>query len=395
MDKEVRVFKKFAKVCPYPIDFDSIEKREPPEPDIFCKFRDGSPIAFEMSECIDEGIARSIFDPLDLKRALDTELEKLPNKKKQRIKTNFSDAVISVAFGKGISKDKKRSSIKTIFDYLLTLKNRADGEFDLKLQPSLKGIIRRISIKRGFDSLSFDIEPEAIWFSNPVVERIKTKFFDKTYKPKCNRIELLCYYELQPELPKNRWVPAVENFVKSNLKSSMFERIWIYSFIQDKIIYVYPDLQKTKEIQKRIDYDLKKEGLQKKMPNKLMNPMLSSKEKQFHSAMIDIYRRAKLECNFNANRFLQMVSNHGGFEAAKRLLRSGDLVQSGFITLWECGCLHLSMEALVLRPEFRQLFTEEELMIAENRLREHDYEMQEYTKSLDINSAANNDNKGI
>jgi hypothetical protein len=118
-------------------------------------------------------------------------------------------------------------------------------------------------------------------------------------------------------------------------------------------------------------------------------------EQKFHAAMVDIYNRAKLECKYNATYFIRMVSNHGGLETAKRLLRSGDLVQSGFITLWECGCLHLSIEALVLKPEFRQLFTEEELMIAENRLREHDYEMQEYTKSLDINSEANNNNKGI
>jgi len=90
--------------------------------------------------------------------------------------------------------------------------------------------------------------------------------------------------------------------------------------------------------------------------------------------MVDIYNHARSECNYNATYFIRMVSNYGGIDAAKRLLRSGDLVQSGFIALWKRGCLSLSMEALVLKPEFRQLFTKEELMIAENRLREYGYE---------------------
>jgi hypothetical protein len=98
-------------------------------------------------------------------------------------------------------------------------------------------------------------------------------------------------------------------------------------------------------------------------------------EQQFHAAMVDIYTRAKSECKYNSTYFIRMVSDYGGLEAAKRLLRSGDLVQSGFTALWECGCLHLSMEALVLKPEFRQLFTEEELMVAEKRLREYGYEL--------------------
>lgn len=241
---ELRVFKKFARVCPYPIDFGSIEKRRPREPDIFCKFRDGRPITFEISECIDEGIAHSIYDPLKLRQAFDTELEKLPKREKQRIKTNFCDALISVAFYRDISEHKKKNSIKKIIDYLLSLKNRSKVEFDLKSQPSLKGIVRRISIRRGFGGLSFNVEPEAIWFSNPVGEQIKTKF-NKTYKPECDRVELLCYYELQPELPEDRWLPKAKDFVEVNLKSSIFQRVWIYSVTQNKIIYVYPEYSKA------------------------------------------------------------------------------------------------------------------------------------------------------
>ena len=45
-------------------------------------------------------------------------------------------------------------------------------------------------------------------------------------------------------------------------------------------------------------------------------------EKLFHSAMLDIYRRAKSEVGYNASRFLGMVSEQGGYEAACTLLHA-------------------------------------------------------------------------
>lgn len=51
-------------------------------------------------------------------------------------------------------------------------------------------------------------------------------------------------------------------------------------------------------------------------------------EEQFHKEMIDIYRRAKVECDYNATYFIRMVSDHAGLETAKRLLRTGNIVQN-------------------------------------------------------------------
>ena len=98
-------------------------------------------------------------------------------------------------------------------------------------------------------------------------------------------------------------------------------------------------------------------------------------ESRFHQAMFDVYRNAKRECNYNATYFLQMVSEYGGLEAARRLLRK-DKVSSGFTTLWECGRLDLSVEAKALRPEFAPLFTEEEREIARMRLAQYGYDVE-------------------
>lgn len=92
---------------------------------------------------------------------------------------------------------------------------------------------------------------------------------------------------------------------------------------------------------------------------------------RFHAAMLDIYRAANRDLSYNATRFLQLVESRGGVHAAKQLLRG--VPSDGFATLWEKGRLDLSMEAHVLRPEFRSLFTDHEVRVAEERLRQFGY----------------------
>lgn len=98
-------------------------------------------------------------------------------------------------------------------------------------------------------------------------------------------------------------------------------------------------------------------------------PYLTEIEKQFHRAMRDVYANALRECKYNATRFIQMVENHGGVEAAKILLHTPGF-QYGFTELWKCGCLKLTMEALVLQPQYAALFTDEEREIAKTRLQD-------------------------
>jgi len=95
-------------------------------------------------------------------------------------------------------------------------------------------------------------------------------------------------------------------------------------------------------------------------------------EDAFHQAMLGVYRRAKEECGYKATRFVQMVTELGGLEAAKRLLHSGD-ISYGFEKLWELGRLDISMEALVIDPKWQDLFTEEEVATARMRLADCGY----------------------
>ncbi len=100
--------------------------------------------------------------------------------------------------------------------------------------------------------------------------------------------------------------------------------------------------------------------------------MPTEAESQFNEAMLNIYRRAKAEADYNATRFLSMVVEHGGLETARYLLHAGT-VSEGYTALWERKRLDLTVEAMVLRPEWGTLFSDVERRIAVNRLREYGY----------------------
>jgi hypothetical protein len=87
----------------------------------------------------------------------------------------------------------------------------------------------------------------------------------------------------------------------------------------------------------------------------------------FERAMRDVYVRAKKEANYTATYFLTMLSDHGGLGTAHRLLAPSE-VSSGFTALYERGRLDLTVEALVVKPEFASLFSEGEIEIARQRL---------------------------
>jgi hypothetical protein len=100
-------------------------------------------------------------------------------------------------------------------------------------------------------------------------------------------------------------------------------------------------------------------------------------DRQFHAAMVGIYTRAKDEAGYNATRYLQMVSETGGLATARQLLQTSG-ISDGFTHLWERGRLDLTVEALVLKPEWQRLFTSGELNTAQDRLKSYgfDFEVQ-------------------
>ena len=95
----------------------------------------------------------------------------------------------------------------------------------------------------------------------------------------------------------------------------------------------------------------------------------------FDEAMRDIYTRALREAGYHATIYLRMLSEHGPLETARKLLASST-PSAGFTALWEKGRLDLTVEALVLKAEFQQFFTDEELETARERLERLGYRVE-------------------
>jgi hypothetical protein len=70
--------------------------------------------------------------------------------------------------------------------------------------------------------------------------------------------------------------------------------------------------------------------------------------------------------------FLQMLGNYGPVDTAIRLITAPKF-HEGFIRLWELRRLDLTVEAIILRNPYNQLFTKEVLEKARERLEQLGY----------------------
>lgn len=69
-----------------------------------------------------------------------------------------------------------------------------------------------------------------------------------------------------------------------------------------------------------------------------------------------------------------MVEKQGGVATAKQLINKPKVSQ-GFTRLWEERRLDLSVEALAVRPEWRSLFSADEIRRSQRRLAEVGYQI--------------------
>ncbi len=96
------------------------------------------------------------------------------------------------------------------------------------------------------------------------------------------------------------------------------------------------------------------------------------RERAYDLAIRDMIQTVLAETDYRPRAFMQMVATHGAKVATLRLLHT-EPPPEGFTTLWEIGRLDLTAEAHMLRPEFKQLFTETDRNAARKRLRAYGY----------------------
>ena len=98
-----------------------------------------------------------------------------------------------------------------------------------------------------------------------------------------------------------------------------------------------------------------------------------SLEEQFHERMLRLCAEAQPVIGNLVNPLQASISTLRGLGAAKVLLYAAH-VATGFEELWIKKRLDLSVEAIVLEPEWAELFTDYELGIARERLESAGYQ---------------------
>jgi hypothetical protein len=236
--REKKIFSCFAKVSGLWIQPESIEKHQPPEPDILCTIEGEGTVAFEMVEIIDETLARRTYGQIKLHEIFKQAYEDLLPGNYTSFKEKFHNALIYVRFCSTASSRIRGNAIPMILDLLMETDTEFTGSLAPPHESPLSEAVKSINISRGeFTGPCFDVEAAGS-FADPTIERLATKL-TKNYRT-LHPVELLAYYELQPVLPESTWVPRVQEYVRQNLPRSLFRRVWIFDIGTKAVMFMLP-----------------------------------------------------------------------------------------------------------------------------------------------------------
>jgi hypothetical protein len=231
--REKRIFLDFAQACGLAIQLDSIEKREPPAPDILCQIDREGAVAFEMVELIDQGLAQQTHESIRLPQLLEDIYQNLPTGARTTIKECFKNALVHVTFHTETSSRGRENALPLLLDWLQGFSPCFIGSTHPGERSSLHRVVSEITVSRGdFPGPFFDVDAGGA-FADPTLERVSKKF-EKKYVSS-TPVELLAYYELQPVLSEDLWLPQLRAFITQHIGSSGYRRAWIYD-IKSKTI---------------------------------------------------------------------------------------------------------------------------------------------------------------
>lgn len=86
---------------------------------------------------------------------------------------------------------------------------------------------------------------------------------------------------------------------------------------------------------------------------------------RFHLAATENINQGIQQCDYEPDMYLRMVSQYGGIEAARRLL--AEPVSDDSLQLWARGRADLTIEAMARSEAWKELFSEDERLVAEQR----------------------------
>jgi hypothetical protein len=232
-----QIFKEFTKKCPLKIA--SFESKEPPEPDILCQLSNGSTLAFELTEAVDNKIPHkdSVIEKAE-EFWQEYKNNRLPKNEKERFEHIFSGCSLTLSLSDQATKRMIKKAIPLIFE---KYKNSCR---------STLGLIKRVgsNLPEGCESIRIeprDAEPifrcsSGSLISSSCIKALRDKF-GKIYKTN-HSIHLLVYNDHHPFFLVQS---EIKTYIEQNIDSSPFEKIWFFdrrSGKTEKILYAFPEI---------------------------------------------------------------------------------------------------------------------------------------------------------
>lgn len=237
-NQELTIFLEFAAVCPLGITRDSIEKRDPPEPDILCRIRDGSALAFELVELVDRArIAKPMADQEQLMDSLREASRALPEETRKQLK----DAWVGVEFRPDRTLRKRKEYARQLVEQVA-----ADPTVEGKVAVRERDAeVARANVKRreGLDGPHFRVIVAGHY--EPVPLGAIEEKFDKAYQGG-NPVDLLAHFDRQ-HAPLEAQIGKLVAFVEANIARSPYGRVWIFDRHNHRIWYPNAELRNVRK----------------------------------------------------------------------------------------------------------------------------------------------------
>lgn len=227
-ERELEVFRDFAADAKLSIDLASIEKMEPPYPDIRRRSKEGTKLHFEISEILDPDYASLLTRFHDGRLGSQRYYEALPEPERAAFDERFADGSIFLNYANDSTSRQREKSLPAVFKFLLTLSSKRPKSvsFDENL-PS--PYLERIAIYRDHKRSKPLFESAFGTSTNASPVTVVQKKVKKTYKAD-GPVSLLAFWYQQPMLPDDVWLSDVERYTEQCMEGSIFADCWVYDW---------------------------------------------------------------------------------------------------------------------------------------------------------------------
>ena len=199
--------------------------RPVPEPDILYVAADGTRVAFELVEIIDRDYRASVGQSFSTKDACNAFLDGMPPADAAAFRAAFGNADIALDFRDGMSGQRRKNALPTVFQHLMRLPPGLEGDAFGDGNP-LETVLSHMQVNRGgFAGPLFDAS-SATWVGDPTVDALASKM-TKTYGPQ-GQLNLLAYIDGNPMFPDEVWLADLDEYLATLDARCQFEKIFVY-----------------------------------------------------------------------------------------------------------------------------------------------------------------------